>query len=169
MRIIDRHLRKAILSQFILVLSVLMSLFIFITFIDELSNINRGNYNLLKIIQFVLLSVPKILYEVFPIAALIGAILGLSNLAKDSELIVMRSVGVSVARIVISAIKVGLILGLIAIILGEVIAPISETKALRVRAEAIQSSVKQKSDFGLWMRDETSISVSVKYCLILAC
>ena len=133
-----------------------MSLFIFITFIDELSNINRGNYNLLKIIQFVLLSVPKILYEVFPIAALIGAILGLSNLAKDSELIVMRSVGVSVARIVISAIKVGLILGLIAIILGEVIAPISETKALRVRAEAIQSSVKQKSDFGLWMRDETS-------------
>jgi len=156
MKILDRHLRKAILNQFILVLSVLMSLFVFITFIDELSNINRGNYNLLKIIQYVVLSVPKILYEVFPIAALIGAILGLSNLAKDSELIVMRSVGVSITRIVLSTVKVGIILGVVALILGEFIAPVSETKALRVRAEAIQSSVKQNSDFGLWMRDDSS-------------
>ena len=60
MQIIDRHLRKAIMSQFILVLSVLMSLFIFITFIDELGSINRGSYGLLKIAQFVVLSVPKI-------------------------------------------------------------------------------------------------------------
>lgn len=156
MQIIDRYLRKAILSQFILVLSVLMSLFIFITFIDELSSLNRGSYGLLKIIQFVILSVPKILYEVFPIAALIGAILGLSNLAKDSELTVMRSVGVSVRRIVFSTVKVGIVLGIIAVILGEFVAPISETKALRVRAESIQSKVKQKSDFGLWMRDESS-------------
>lgn len=156
MQIIDRHLRKAILNQFILVLSVLMSLFIFITFIDELGSLNRGNYGLLKIAQFVILSVPKIMYEVFPIAALIGAILGLSSLAKDSELIILRSVGVSVARIVISTLKVGVVLGIIAIILGEFIAPLSETKALRVRAESIQSKVKQKSDFGLWMRDESS-------------
>lgn len=156
MVIIDKYLRKAILNQFILVLVVLLSLFIFITFIDELSNINRGNYTLLKIVQFVILSVPKIMYEVFPIAALIGAILGLSNLAKDSELIVMRSVGVSVQRIVVSTLKVGIILGITAIILGEIVAPISETKALRIRAEAIQSKVKQKSDFGLWMRDESS-------------
>ena len=156
MQIIDRHLRKAIMGQFILVLSVLMSLFIFITFIDELGSINRGSYGLLKIAQFVVLSVPKILYEVFPIAALIGAILGLSALAKDSELIILRSVGVSVARIVVSTLKVGVLLGIIAIILGEFIAPVSETKALRVRAEAIQSNVKQKSDFGLWMRDESS-------------
>jgi len=93
MQIIDRHLRKAIMSQFILVLSVLMSLFIFITFIDELGSINRGSYGLLKIAQFVVLSVPKILYEVFPIAALIGAILGLSALAKDSELIILSLAG----------------------------------------------------------------------------
>ncbi len=156
MQIIDKYLRKTILSQFIMVLSVLMSLFVFITFIDELGSINRGSYGLLKIAQFVILSVPKIMYEVFPIAALIGAILGLSALAKDSELIVLRSVGVSIARIVGSTLKVGVILGVIAIILGELIAPVSETKALRVRAEAIQTKVKQKSDFGLWMRDESS-------------
>ena len=156
MKIIDAYLRKAILNQFVLVLSVLMSLFVFITFIDELSNINRGNYTLLKIAQFVILSVPKIMYEVFPIAALIGAIMGLSNLAKDSELIVMRSIGVSVRRIVGSTLKVGILLAIFAAVLGEVIAPLTETKALRVRAEAIQSKVKQKSDFGLWMRDESS-------------
>jgi len=143
MQIIDKYLRKTILSQFILVLSVLMSLFIFITFIDELGSINRGSYGLLKIAQFVVLSVPKIMYEVFPIAALIGAILGLSALAKDSELIIFRSVGVSVNRIVGSTLKVGVLLGIVAIILGELIAPFSESKALRVRAEAIQTKVSK--------------------------
>lgn len=156
MKIIDRHLRKAILNQFALVLSVLMALFIFITFIDELGSVNRGSYGLLKITQFIILSIPKILYEVFPIAALIGAIIGLSNLAKDSELIVMRSAGVSLGRIVFSTVKVGCILGVVALILGELVAPVSETKALRIRAEAIQNQVKQKTDFGLWMRDGSS-------------
>ena len=156
MRILDKYLKKAIMSQFLMVLGVLMALFIFITFIDELGSVNRGDYGILKITQFVVLSIPKILYEVFPIAALIGAILGLSNLAKDSELIVMRSVGVSIGRVVFSTVKVGILLGVVAVILGEVVAPISETKALRIRAEAIQNIVKQKSDFGLWMRDESS-------------
>jgi len=160
MRIIDRYLRKAILNQFILVLFVLMALFVFITFIDELSSINRGNYGLIKITQFVLLSIPKIMYEVFPIAALIGAILGLAGLAKDSELIVIRSVGVSINQIILSTLKVGVLLGVIGVIIGEVVAPFTETKALRTRAEAIQNNVKQKSDFGLWMRDgESFISI----------
>jgi len=131
MKILDNYLRKAILNQFLLVLSVLMALFIFITFVDELGSVNRGNYGVLKITQFVILSTPKIMYEVFPIAALIGAIMGLANLAKESELIVIRSIGVSINQIIISTLKTGAILGVAGVIIGEIIAPITETKAQR--------------------------------------
>lgn len=156
MRLLDRYIASNVFNQFSIVLSVLVSLFVFMEFINELSNINRGGYGIIQIVQYVILSVPKILYEIFPIAALIGAILGLSVMARDSELVVMRSVGVSIRRIIVSTMKVGAILGVIAMILGEVVAPITETKAIKIRAEAIQNNVKQKTDFGLWMRDEKS-------------
>ncbi|MGH1542478.1 MAG: LPS export ABC transporter permease LptG [Arenicella sp.] len=156
MRILDRYIARHLLNQFAIVLGVLVSLFVFMTFIDELGKIDNGGYGIFQIVQYVILSIPKILYEIFPIAALIGAILGLSTMAKDSELVVMRSVGVSIRRIIFSTLKVGAILAAVAMVLGEIVAPITETKAIKIRAESIQKNVKQKSDFGLWMRDEKS-------------
>lgn len=135
---------------------VLIALFVFIDMVGELSEMNQSGYGVWQVAQYVLLRVPRIVYELFPMGALIAAILGLSGMAKDSELIIMRSAGVSVNRIVFSALKVGALLAIIAMLIGEIVAPYSETRALRVKAESLQKNVKQKADFGIWMRDETS-------------
>jgi len=89
-------------------------------------------------------------------AALVGSILGLSTLARDSELIVMRAAGISVQRIVLSVVKVGLILALIAMILGEVVSPYTQTKAEQVRLNSLQSDFRQENDFGVWIRDDNT-------------
>ena len=68
-----------------MVLAVLLGLFTFMTFIDQLGDLGVGRYGLIDAIRFVVLSIPKTLYEVFPMAALLGAILGLSAMAVDSE------------------------------------------------------------------------------------
>ena len=156
MKILDQYVARNILNQFAIVLGVLVGLFIFMEFISELSDIDRGSYGIFEIMQYVVLRIPKILYEIFPIAALIGAILGLSGMAKDSELVVMRSVGISIRRIIFSTLKVGGLLVIASLILGELVAPLAETKALKIKAESVQDNVKQKSGYGLWMRDEKS-------------
>lgn len=156
MKILDQYIARNVLNQFAVVLGVLVGLFVFMEFINELGDIDRGSYSVLKIVQYVVLRVPKILYEIFPIAALIGAILGLSGMAKDSELVIMRSVGISIRRIILATLKVGALLAVASLILGELVAPLAETKAIKIKAESIQTNVKQKSDFGLWMRDDKS-------------
>lgn len=133
---------------------VLVGLFTFVSFIDELSDLDRGRYGIMQILQFVVLSIPKILYEVFPMAALIGSILGLSTLARDSELIVMRAAGVSIQRIVFSVVKVGILLAVIAMFMGEVVSPYTETRALEVKADSIQNKGGRKGSLGVWLRDE---------------
>ncbi len=156
MRILDMYIGKILLRHIMVTIIVLLGLFTFVSFIDELSDLDRGSYGIMQILQHVVLSIPKTLYEVFPMAALIGSILGLSTLARDSELIVMRAAGVSIQRIVFSVVKVGILLAVIAMIMGEVVSPYTETRALEVKAESIQNKGGRKGNFGVWMRDDNT-------------
>ncbi len=156
MAILERYLGRVILNQTMLVLMVLLGLFLFVNFIDQLSDIGQGSYKLLDAIKYVIMTAPRTLYELFPMAALLGTILGLSVLANDSELIVMRSSGISIMQITRAVLKTGGFFVIIAILIGEVVSPWTETQAERNRAEALQENVQQQTNFGLWMRDATT-------------
>lgn len=156
MRILDNYIAKILLRHIMVTIVVLLGLFTFVTFIDQLGDLDRGSYGIVQVMQFVLLRIPKTLYEMFPMAALIGSILGLSVLARDSELIVMRAAGVSITRIIGSVVKVGLALALVAMLMGEVVSPYTETRAVEVRNEALQGNVAQREEFGVWLRDDNT-------------
>jgi len=153
MIVLDRHIGRTVLFSTLLVFGVLMSLFTFITFVGEIGDLGKANFGLAEAIKYVLLSLPRHAYELFPMMALLGTTLGLSSLAVDSELIVMRAAGVSLLRIVGSVMKVGVLLIVIAVAVGEGVAPFTESLAQRGRAEALQRGVAQQSDRGLWLRD----------------
>ncbi len=153
MRTIDRYIAKNVLHQTLVVMGVLLSLFAFLLFIDQLNDVGTGRYGLFDAVKYVLYSLPRTLYDIFPMAALLGSILGMSHMALDSELVVIRAAGVSVNRMVLSVFKIGAVLALAAMVIGEVVTPHSETAAQRSRAEAMQQNINQQSDFGLWIRD----------------
>jgi len=153
MPILDRYLGFIILQYTLTTMLVLLGLFTFIIFLDQLSDLGQGNYDLLEAITYVILVIPRTIYELFPMAALLGTIIGLSMLASDSELVVMRSSGVSLLQITSAALKMGGLFVLAAILIGELVSPYTETQAQRGRAEALQEDIKQATSFGLWMRD----------------
>ena len=153
MRILDRYLGKTILHYTIVTMMVLLGLFAFITFVDQLGDLGKGNYDIYAAFTYVVLIIPRTIYELFPMAALLGTIIGLSMLANDSELIVMRSSGVSMLQITSAVMKMGGVFVVVAILIGELVSPYTETQAQRGRAEALQQDIKQHTNFGLWMRD----------------
>lgn len=153
MKILDRYLGAIILQYTMVVMMVLLGLFTFVTFLDQLGSIGKGNYDLFQAIMYVILVIPRTIYELFPMAALLGTIIGLSMLANDSELIVMRASGVSMVQITSAALKMGGIFVVAAIMIGELVSPYTETTAQRNRAEALEEDIKQHTNFGLWMRD----------------
>jgi lipopolysaccharide export system permease protein len=156
MKTLDLYIGRTILNHTLMVMAVLLALFSFVTFIDELQDIGTGRYNLWEVIRYLVLTVPQRIYELFPMAALLGTISGLSSMAVDSELIIMRASGVSLLRIVGSVLKVGAVFVVVSVLIGEFVTPAAETMAQRGRAEALRQSVKQHTDYGLWMRDQTT-------------
>ena len=153
MKILDLYVGKLLMRHIMVTILVLLGLFMFVSFIDELGDLDRGRYGIVQILQYVVLTIPKTLHEVFPMAALIGSILGLSTLARDSELIAMRAAGVSVQRIVFSVVKVGLVLAVFSMFMGEVVSPFTEDRAISVKAQSIASNSGRRGDFGVWIRE----------------
>ncbi|PVV27535.1 MAG: LPS export ABC transporter permease LptG [gamma proteobacterium symbiont of Ctena orbiculata] len=96
---------------------------------------------------------PRYSYELFPLATLLGSLIGLGVLAGNSELLAMRAAGISIARIVLSVLKTGLLVLLVVVIMGEYLAPAAEQQAQRMKNEALSGQISLKTRYGFWSRD----------------
>lgn len=165
MKLLTRYLAREIYFSVGLVFVALLMLFAFLDLIHELNVMGHGNYQLGYVLLFVLLTVPGHIYELFPVAVLIGAILALVQMASNSELTIYRSSGASVQQMMGALFKIGLPLVLLSFICGEVIAPPSErlAQSLRLKAQNAPLSLKEFRS-GVWVKDERSF-VNVKTVL----
>lgn len=155
MTILQRYIAQAILTSTGLVLLVLLGLYTFMDFITELEEVGKGEYQLADVLAYLALSMPKRVYELLPIAALLGSVLGLGNLASQSELMVMRAAGISIQGINKAVMIVAVGLMLLALFIGEVIRPPAEQAARELQSMAQTGTVGSRSDNGFWTRDGT--------------
>jgi lipopolysaccharide export system permease protein len=156
MQILDRYIAKSVGFSTVLVLGVLLTLFAFFAFMDEAGNIGSGRYGTVQAFQYVLLTVPRLAYQLFPISALLGATIGLGVLASNSELVAMRSAGVSLATIIASVMKIGLLFVVLTVVIGEGVAPAAERYAQTLRSVAMSNKLTLRGKEGLWARDGNS-------------
>ena len=156
MKILDRYIGWTIITATLTVLAVLVGIFTFFAFIEQLEDVGRGQYTVFKVAVFVLFSIPNLTYELFPMAALIGALIGFGTLMRNGEITVIRVAGVPKGRIVLSVVKAGGILLALAVLLGEIVAPPAERFARDYRNIAINDRVTFRSDSGFWSRDGES-------------
>jgi lipopolysaccharide export system permease protein len=154
MRILDRYLAGAVIGGTLLAMAVLLPLLGFFLLADELDQVGVANYGFLDALVVMGLSLPRYAYQVFPIATLIGALVGLGALASRSELVAMRAAGVSVGRIVWSGLMGGVLLAILAVVVGELIAPVAEQRGMQLRRAALSGDVAQQTPYGFWAVDE---------------
>lgn len=160
MRLLGNYIGKTIAGHILAVLLVLLSLYFFSTLVTEITDVGKGKYQILDALQFSIMLLPRQVYELFPLVALMGTMLGLGALANTSELTVMRAAGISVPQIVREILKIGALLVVIAAILGEVIAPPLEKEARIQRARALSEQISVNARSGLWAREgDTFINI----------
>jgi lipopolysaccharide export system permease protein len=153
MKVLERYIGLAVITGTIAALMVLLTLLGFLTLMDELQDVGKGRYEMADAFGFMLLVLPRYAYEVFPIAALLGSLIGLGGLAAHSELIAIRAAGVSFGRIVLAVMKAGLMMILVVVLVGEFLAPETEQYAQRMRSEKQAEQITLKTRYGFWARD----------------
>lgn len=153
---LDRYIARHVIHGSLVWLVALVVLFSFIAFVDDVDNVGRGDYTTLMALEYMVLTIPSRAFELFPLAALIGALMGLGTLASSSELSVIRSSGVSVRRICAAVMAGAAVLMLIAVSVGELIAPSAEQFAQARRSLALTDALTLNTRSGFWIRDGNS-------------
>jgi lipopolysaccharide export system permease protein len=148
---LDRYIGSSVFVAILAVLGIILGLATLFAFIDEMSDVS-DTYTMADVLSFVLLTAPRRLYDMLPMAALIGCLIGLGSLASHSELTIMRAAGVSVGRIVWAVMKPMLILMAVGVLIGEYVAPAAESTAQANRSLAQGSGEAQSSKHGVWHR-----------------
>jgi lipopolysaccharide export system permease protein len=153
MNTLDRYLYRTVLIYTLMALAVLVTLGALFLFISQQGDIGVGNYSAGEAFLYTLLNLPEQAFEVLPIAAMIGALMGLGNLASGSELVVTRASGVSVWRIAWPVGLAGLTLALIMYGIGEYVAPPMAQLAKREKTTSKLADISFAGSSSAWVKD----------------
>lgn len=153
MILLDRYIGRSIAGAALTALVVLLALDLVLVFINESQDVGKGRYDLASAFLYVIFTLPGKAFEIIPVAALLGTLLGLGALSVNSELTGMRAAGISLSRIVRSVLITGSIIVFAVIILGEWVVPHTNQYAEEIRKFAQTESTGFKSRYGFWARD----------------
>lgn len=151
--VLDRYIGRTIFNTIMMTLFMLVSLSGIIKFVDQLKKAGRGSYDALGAGLYTILSVPKDVQIFFPMAALLGALLGLGMLAQRSELVVMQASGFTRLQVALAVMKTAIPLVLLTMAIGEWVAPQGEQMARNYRAQQMYGGSLLSTQQGLWAKD----------------
>jgi lipopolysaccharide export system permease protein len=155
MKTLQRYVGRDVLLATLLIFGALLALFAFFDLIHELGDVGRGDYTISRALLFVTLNLPSRLYELFPVAALIGTLFAVAQLVANSEYTVMRASGMSLAQVGWAVLRVGIPLAAATFLAGEYVAPPAERIAQTVRASGGESRVvAQQFESGFWFKQD---------------
>ena len=149
-RIVAKHVTKTTVLAMLGTTLVLSFLQILFTYLGELGSL-KPTYNAWQAFLYVIWGAPSYLYDILPVAALIGSVLGLGALASNSELIVMRSVGISLWRIVGWVMRSALLLIVLSFVLSEWVIPYTNEKAQSIKKQRSVAALGEVK--GYWSRE----------------
>jgi lipopolysaccharide export system permease protein len=151
MRKITRYVSRTIFTAIALTLFVFLALDFIFGLINQLDSVT-GNYTAFEAFKYMLLSMPRRIYDYVPYTCLIGCLAGLGMLASTSELTIIRAAGVSVSRIAWMTVRPALAFIFVAAMIGEFVAPYTEQMADNRRSYLRYNTVKQAPQ-NMWNRE----------------
>lgn len=152
MKLLDRYVAKTVLSSIGLVTLMLAGLQVFILFVNQLGDLGKANYGLLPAARYVFLQMPYQVYLFFPMASLLGCLIGLGMMANHRELVIMRASGMSIWQVTLAVFKVAVALILVLTLLGETVVPQLARIANDNKMSAMSNGQTLRTAKGMWLR-----------------
>ena len=155
-KLVDRYVGRSAVFGILAVWLGMTTLFMMFSLLEELFDTQK-DYTSLDVVWFVAMTVPRMAYQVFPVSALLGALVGVGSLAAANELVAFRTAGISRMRLALAAIAGTMLITIPVMIMGEWVAPAAEHQARAFRLSEMVGTVVIGGSRGMWMREGMDI------------
>ncbi|NHZ63850.1 LPS export ABC transporter permease LptG [Massilia genomosp. 1] len=153
MKVLQRYFAVSIAQAVAFVLVAFLALSAFMDLTGELPSVGKEGYAIQHAFLYVLLRVPFHVYEVMPVATLIGTIYTMAQFASSSEFTIMRASSMSTQMAAWMLFKIGFVFVIITFVFGELIAPRTAPLAEKLKLSARGATVSQEFRSGMWTKD----------------
>jgi LPS export ABC transporter permease LptG/LPS export ABC transporter permease LptF len=109
-RLLDIYVLRGFWFFFVLVLIVFVSLFVLVTLFELLPDIVKNNIDSSIVAIYFLYLLPQILYYVIPLTVLLAILIDLGSLTKSNEILAVKAGAVSLYRMAMPLLIMGLLL-----------------------------------------------------------
>ncbi len=152
MKLIKRYVGATVAGSIAIVLLVILSLDVIGELVDQLEKM-QGGYDFSEVAVYVLLSIPASIGDYLPLSSLVGCLIGLGALAATSELVIIRSAGVSIMEIIWVVMRPVLVYIGLGLLIGEYVTPLTSQYAESRRAIALGHQKALQTQRGVWSRE----------------
>ncbi len=161
MRTVRRLLYREVLGSTLFVMAAFLGLFLFFDLVGELDGLGRGSYSVWAALAVCLYQVPGHIYELAPIAVLIGTIYALARLAQSSEYTILRTAGLGPGRALTLLTVLGMVFVVFTFVIGDFVAPWCDTQSTLMQSRR-QGGLSVEAG-GAWLRDSRDLADGVHH------
>ncbi|MBQ0132545.1 MAG: LptF/LptG family permease, partial [Comamonas sp.] len=159
MRTLRKLIYRDIISSISFVAIAFLALFFFFDLLDEMGNVGRSvggvTYTIWHALFSVALGLPKHLYELLPIAVLIGSIFVMARFAQSSEFTIMRTSGLGPWLALRTMLTLGAGFVVLTVAVGDYVAPAAERLGMVVKARYL-GQVSTTGSTGAWLKEKNA-------------
>ncbi len=159
MGIIDRYIARTWLRLLLLCLSGFVGIYLVIDLIENIPRFLRAGGAAGDMLQYFIWKFPEMISRTATFSILMATLLTLGTLSRDSEIIALRSCGVSLLRISLPMLALGLIASILLLINAELILPHSYARTellvrVKIKKEVDHAAFKRNN---IWFRSKSMI------------
>jgi lipopolysaccharide export system permease protein len=159
MKILTRYLVTTYLGMIASSLGALVAIYLVVDFLERFTKFTRAGAPLTALFPYFLCKLPEIISQTAPMAVLMGTILAIGTLAKNSEITAMRSSGISLVQIGRPLLATAAVISIILLLMQEFVTPAANEKLRYIDQIVVQK--KEKSALfrqnNIWHRDDNLI------------
>lgn len=136
--VMDRYIAMELAAPFLFGVGAFSSIGLAVgTLFDLVRKITESGLSLAIALQIFLLQMPYFIGLSFPMATLLASLMAYSRLSKDSEMVALRGCGVSLYRLVLPAVLLGLLVTGVTFTFNEVLVPTTKYQATTIYEQAL--------------------------------
>lgn len=133
--LLDRYIVREFLKNFVLILIALVLIAELIVATQLVDDVFKNKVGIDVLLQYLKFNFPQWVFFILPVAAMTTTLITFGALTRNSEIIAMRSSGISLYRIAFPVIVVAMVLSVFAFWLQDRILPITNKVAMRYKDE----------------------------------
>ena len=157
MKLVDKQVLRELIGPFIFGVTAFSSVFFAGTYLLQLTNWVMNGMPVVTAVWIVLLLLPSIVVYTLPMSTLLAVLLGVGRLSGDSEIVALYASGVSLYRVAVPIIALGVLVSGSSVVLNEIVAPQAYSRSQELQAAILKQTAPSKQPFTV--RDDATNSL----------